>query len=232
MKKILLILSLLLISNVYAAEVNCSWLPWCRWNINTQNEEKTIDYLISPEYSWVEQFYKNNLSDNDIKEIKKIYDKLEERKIYCLTHWWYSWNWCWNWLRDLLNETYNNLRLYINYDNQEKYNEYIKNNSEIKDLWNFKYTITLEKKYIERTNILNEKQKNIVNNNIKRLNNKQITLLENQLNKMLEKTNDKKQKLIIREIINITEEIKNDILINELFKENTENKLQPNFSDL
>lgn len=222
MKKILFILTLIFI-----------------WVNFAYAEEKEIDYIISPEFSWIEQYYKSNLTDQEKEEIKKIYENLENKKLYCLTHWGYSGNWCWSSLRDWLNELYSNLKKYITIENQSNYMNYILKNSEIKDLWNYRYLIDLEKKYktienkeikekiiktIKNENktenlnktILSEKQKESIINKLKNFNEEKLNLLNNKIDTLLNSNLAENKKSILIELKEIIKNLNNDNFINDL----------------
>jgi len=154
-------------------------------NVNADNEKK-IDYIISPEYSWIEQFYKKDLKSSDIEEIKKMYDDLDMLRTSYIINWITSCKWVLWWK---IIELYNNLRKYIDYSKINDYNNYIIKNSNIIwiDTYSFKCKIDFEKKYKQKENksYLTEKQKELIKSKIEKLDNNKIKLLNNKLDSLL-----------------------------------------------
>lgn len=203
----------------------------------TKANDKEIDYIISPEYSWIEQYYKKNLTNDEIEEIKKIYEKLNNTRTYCIT--WDNYG-CHSQLTKDLNDLYLNIKKYIDIKNEIKYNEYIFKNNNIKivDWFRYKVYIDLEKKYKENkvnNNInkwLTEKQKEQIKNKIWNFNENQINALENKINTLIKQKINENQKNILIEISEIINEINNDKFINEVLNVWNSNILPSNFSDL
>lgn len=191
---------------------------------NTFADEKEIEYIISPEYSGIEQFYKINLKETEIEEIKKIYDSIDQIRLNCIAindvH--CNWN-----LQTGINTFYNDLKKYIDTKNISKYNEYILKNSNLERIDDtFKYKINFEKKYKDPTKqkestttkiLLTEKQKETIKKQLEKLNEDQFTLIENKINNLLRQTTNGIEKSILNEILEIINETKTDKIIKDIF---------------
>ncbi len=125
------------------------------FSTNANFEEKVLDYKISSSYSWIEQFYKDNLNSEQIKEIKNIYDKYEET--YLKNIWKDWWIYKYNLLKNL-EYLFNSTKKYVDESKKDDFFKYIVNNQKVeiktnkyKWVWFTRvettYYIDLEKKY-------------------------------------------------------------------------------------
>lgn len=194
MKKIIVLLITLIIlsfSLVNADDKNI----WAVNNVSSKYISKDIYYIISPEFSWLEQFYKENLSIDEINEIKLIYSNFntESKEIFFKT----TCNSV-NDMNNLVKKLYISLEKYISNEKQDLYYEYMINNSEIETKWicQTKPFIIFEKYYKEnRIKFLSE-------NKIKEIKAKLNDFTEEKFDLIIDKINQLRNWLLTNYIKN------------------------------
>jgi len=192
-------------------------------NVNADNQ-KEIDFIISEKYSWIEQFYKKDLKDYDIEDIKIIYNNFNiNLKKY--ENWEMNTYHCDQYLLLNVKKFYNDLNYYIDKNKINDYEKYIKNNSNVRNIqwWDKKCRIEFELKYKEKINksYLTEKQKELIKNKIEKLDNNKIKILNEKLDSLLKTNLSEKKKNIVLEIKEIISNYENnDYFINNIFWDN------------
>jgi len=204
-------------------------ITWVYANIT---EEKIIDYKISPEFSWIEQFYRDNLTNNEIKEIKEIYKKYDD--VY-FANIWKTQKWMnfpkTNLLKNL-DYLFSSVRKYIDPNKKEDFYKYIINNRKTKSKenkymnWSFQitektYYVELEKTYKTiKKKFFSEKIREKIKKKLDKIpENKRDKILDRLITKIdlyINRTTNEVKKAKLEELKEIIIDYKNNIDIDDI----------------